>query len=101
MAVASIKDVARLAGVSTATVSRTLAEPDKVQPKTREKVLTAVRKSGYVTNSAARSLRTQRTYSVVVLVPDITNSFFSNIIQGIEAVARKNSYRILLGDMQQ
>ena len=100
VAMASIKDVARLAGVSTATVSRTLAEPDKVQPTTREKVLAAVRKSGYVTNSAARSLRTQRTYSVVVLVPDITNSFFSNIIQGIEAVARKNSYRILLGDMQ-
>lgn len=96
----SIKDVARLAGVSTATVSRALAEPDKVRANTREKVLAAVRESGYVTNSLARSFRTNRNNSVVVLVPDITNSFFSNIIQGIEEVARKSGYRILLGDMQ-
>ena len=96
----SIKDVARLAGVSTATVSRTLAEPDKVRAKTRDKVLSAVKQSGYVTNSLARSLRTRRNHSVVVLVPDITNSFFSSIIQGIEEVARTNGYRILLGDMQ-
>lgn len=96
----SIKDVAKLAGVSTATVSRALANPDKVQDKTREKVLAAVEKTGYVANSLARSFRTRRTRSIVVLVPDITNSFFANIIQGIEQVARKNSYRILLGDMQ-
>ncbi|GAB3291902.1 LacI family DNA-binding transcriptional regulator [Parahaliea aestuarii] len=96
----SIKDVARLAGVSIATVSRALAEPDKVRPNTREKVLAAVRESGYVTNSLARSFRTNRNHSVVVLVPDITNSFFANIIQGIEEVARANGYRILLGDMQ-
>jgi len=96
----SIKDVARLAGVSTATVSRALAEPDKVRAKTREKVLAAVKQSGYVTNSLARSFRTRRNHSVVVLVPDITNSFFSSIIQGIEEVARANGYRILLGDMQ-
>lgn len=96
----SIKDVARLAGVSTATVSRALAEPDKVREKTRDRVMAAVRESGYVTNSLARSFRTNRNDSVVVLVPDITNSFFSNIIQGIEEVARKSGYRILLGDMQ-
>jgi len=96
----SIKDVARLAEVSTATVSRALANPDKVSEKTRARVLAAVEKTGYVTNSLARSFRTRRTRSVVVLVPDITNSFFANIIQGIEQVARKNNYRILLGDMQ-
>ncbi|MFK8049882.1 MAG: LacI family DNA-binding transcriptional regulator [Halioglobus sp.] len=96
----SIKDVAKAAGVSTATVSRALADPDKVQSKTRDKVLEAVHKTGYVTNSLARSFRTKRTRTVVVLVPDITNSFFANIIQGIEEVARSNNYRILLGDMQ-
>lgn len=96
----SIKDVARLAGVSTATVSRAMAEPEKVTERTREKVMAAVKQSGYVTNSLARSFRTNRNDSVVVLVPDITNSFFSNIIQGIEEVARKCGYRILLGDMQ-
>lgn len=96
----SIKDVARLAGVSTATVSRAIADPGKVTERTREKVMAAVKQSGYVTNSLARSFRTNRNNSVVVLVPDITNSFFSNIIQGIEEVARKGGYRILLGDMQ-
>jgi LacI family repressor for deo operon, udp, cdd, tsx, nupC, and nupG len=98
--VVSIKDVAKLAGVSTATVSRTLAQPDKVQASTRDKVLTVVEQSGYVKNSLASSFRTKRAHSIVVLVPDITNSFFSNIIQGIESVARKAGYRILLGDMQ-
>ncbi|MGI9296150.1 MAG: LacI family DNA-binding transcriptional regulator [Pseudomonadales bacterium] len=96
----SIKDVARMAGVSTATVSRTLAEPDKVAEKTRKKVLATVEKSGYVANSLARNFRRKRTNMVVVIVPDITNSFFSNIIQGIEAVAHANAYRILLGDTQ-
>ena len=96
----SIKDVAKLAGVSTATVSRTLADPDKVQSKTRDKVLAVVEQSGYVKNKLASSFRTRRAHSIVVLVPDITNSFFSNIIQGIESVARKTGYRILLGDMQ-
>ncbi len=76
----SIKDVAETAGVSTATVSRALANPEKVQDTTREKVLEAVQKTGYVSNSLARSFRTKRTRSVVVLVPDITNSFFANII---------------------
>lgn len=89
-----------MAGVSTATVSRALASPDKVRSKTRDKVLSAVEKTGYVTNSLARSFRTRRTHTIVVLVPDITNSFFANIIQGIEQVARRNNYRILLGDMQ-
>ena len=96
----SIKDVAKLAGVSTATVSRALANPDKVQASTRDRVLTVVEQSGYVKNSLASSFRTKRAHSIVVLVPDITNSFFSNIIQGIESVARKAGYRILLGDMQ-
>lgn len=96
----SIKDVAKLAGVSTATVSRTLADPDKVQSKTRDRVLAVVEQSGYVKNKLASSFRTRRTHSIVVLVPDITNSFFSNIIQGVETVARKAGYRILLGDMQ-
>ncbi len=96
----SIKDVARLAGVSTATVSRTLSKPDKVAETTRNKVMQAVEQSGYVANTLARNFRRRRTNTVVVLVPDITNSFFSNIIQSIESVAHDNGYRILLVDMQ-
>jgi LacI family repressor for deo operon, udp, cdd, tsx, nupC, and nupG len=96
----SIKDVADLAGVSTATVSRTLVDPAKVQTHTRKRVLHAVKQTGYVTNNLARSFRTRRSHTIVVLVPDITNVFFANIIQGIEGVARARGYRTLLGDMQ-
>ena len=96
----SIKDVAKLAGVSTATVSRALTEPDKVVAKTREKVLRAVEQSGYVANTLARNFRTRKTNMVLVLVPDITNVFFASVIQGIEWVAHRNNYRVLLGDTQ-
>lgn len=96
----SIKDVARLAGVSTATVSRTLAEPDKVAAATRRKVQSAIRRSGYVRNELARSFRMQSTQTILVLVPDIGNPFYSLIIQGLEEVAQKRGYRLLLGDTQ-
>jgi LacI family repressor for deo operon, udp, cdd, tsx, nupC, and nupG len=96
----SIKDVARLAGVSTATVSRTLAEPDKVSESTRRKVQVAIERSGYVRNELARSFRMQSTQTILVLVPDIGNPFYSLIIQGLEEVAQKHGYRLLLGDTQ-
>jgi len=96
----SIKDVAEMAGVSTATVSRALADPDKVVAKTREKVFRAVEASGYVANTLARNFRTRKTNMVLVLVPDITNGFFASVIQGIEWVAHQNNYRVLLGDTQ-
>jgi LacI family repressor for deo operon, udp, cdd, tsx, nupC, and nupG len=96
----SIKDVARLAGVSTATVSRTLAEPDKVSDATRKKVQSAIERSGYVRNELARSFRMQSTQTILVLVPDIGNPFYSLIIQGLEEVAQQHGYRLLLGDTQ-
>lgn len=96
----SIKDVARLAGVSTATVSRTLAEPEKVTEATRHKVQAAIRRSGYVRNALARSFRMQSTQTILVLVPDIGNPFYSLIIQGLEEIAQQHSYRLLLGDTQ-
>ncbi len=97
----TIKDVAKLAGVSIATVSRTLAEPEKVSEKTSEKVMKAVAQSGYVTNTLARNFRRRRSNTIVVLVPDIGNPFFANIIQGIEHVAHQHQYRILIGDTQE
>ncbi|MYM62794.1 LacI family DNA-binding transcriptional regulator [Pseudomaricurvus sp. HS19] len=94
----TIKDVARLAGVSIATVSRTLSKPDSVAEATREKVMTAVAKSGYVTNALASNFRRRQTNNVVVLVPDISNPFYAAVIQGIESRAMEAGYRILLGD---
>ncbi|MCP4927094.1 MAG: LacI family transcriptional regulator [Gammaproteobacteria bacterium] len=95
-----MKDVAKIAGVSTATVSRTLSNPRIVKEETREKVMAAISDTGYITNTLARNFRTRKTNTVVVLVPDISNPFFSNIIHGIEKVAKANDYRVVLGDTQ-
>jgi LacI family repressor for deo operon, udp, cdd, tsx, nupC, and nupG len=96
----SIKDVARIAGVSTATVSRTLAEPEKVTEETRRKVEEAIQRIGYVRNALARSFRMQRTQTILVLLPDVGNPFYSLIIQGLEEVAQHHHYRLLIGDTQ-
>ena len=96
----NIKEVALAAGVSVATVSRTLAMPDVVLPVTRQRVQDAIRQLGYTPNLQARSLRTARTNVIVALVPDISNPFFAEVIRGIEQVAHSNRYSVLLGDTQ-
>src|ERR1044071_1487261 len=70
-------EVAALAGVSTATVSRVLSRPERVSEETRRHVLAIVRSSGYVPNVAARSLRTLRAAKILLTVPDISNTFFA------------------------
>lgn len=97
---ANIQDVARAAGVSTATVSRALSTPDLVAEPTRHAVLAAVRTTGYVVNHAARNLRQQRTGSVVALVPNIANPFFSRILSGIAATIAPAGYNLLIADTQ-
>ena len=96
----NIYEVARRAGVSTATVSRVLSRPDVVAPETRKKVMQAVERLGYTPNSAAANLRTLRTRKLLVTVPDISNPFFSQILQGIEDAAQRKGYAVLLGDTQ-
>lgn len=95
---ASIRQVAKLAGVSTATVSRALQHPDVVAASTRERVLSAVAKAGYTPNILAANLRKLRSHAVLALVPDIGNSFFSEIIKGMEQVATERGYSVLLGN---
>ncbi|WP_438994817.1 LacI family DNA-binding transcriptional regulator [Pseudemcibacter sp.] len=97
---ATIRDVSRLAGVSVATVSRTLTKPDKVSQKTREKVNVAIKETNYKPDILARNFRTRKSSTVVVLVPDIANPFFSRVIRGIEQTAQKLGYAVLLGDTQ-
>lgn len=94
----TIGDVAELAGVSTATVSRTLHNPDVVSESARKAVMEAVRRTGYTQNAAAQILRQQRARAVLVLVPDIGNTFFSEILAGIERVASAAELTILIGD---
>lgn len=83
----TIYEVAKRARVSTATVSRVLSQPDVVAPTTRRRVLQAVEQLAYVPNSTAQNLRTLKTGKLIVSVPDISNPFFSLILQGIEAAA--------------
>ncbi len=97
---ATIRDVSKIAGVSVATVSRTLSMPDKVSQKTREKVQNAIDKTNYRPNILARNFRTRKASTIVVLVPDIANPFFSRVIRGIEQTAQKLGYAVLLGDTQ-
>lgn len=96
----NIKKVSELAGVSTATVSRTLKTPDLVAKHTREKVMKAVKAAGYRPNWMATSVKTGKSNSLLVLVPNLVNPFFMRIIEGIEQAAQEQGYSVLLGDTQ-
>ena len=91
-----IGDVAERAGVSTATVSRALATPDRVSPKTREAVMKAVRETGYVLNVAARNLRTSRSHAVLAVLPDASNIFFSQVLRGISDTLHQHGYSLVI-----
>lgn len=95
---ATIRDVAREAGVSPATVSRVLARPEVVTPDLREQVLQVIERLGYAPHPIAASLKTRRTGKILVTVPDISNPFFAKVIRGIEGVAVAASYAVVLGD---
>ncbi|MCL5075983.1 MAG: LacI family transcriptional regulator [Chloroflexi bacterium] len=92
----TIKDVARHAGVSVATVSRALNRPSVVHPDTRVKVLQAIEELQYIPNSFARSLTTQRSGLIGLVVPEITNPFFSYVAQGCEEQLRNHQYGMVL-----
>lgn len=94
----TIIDVAARAGVSTATVSRVLSQPERVAEPTRERVLAVVRALGYRPNVAARTLRTLRAAKILLTVPDISNPFFASIIRGAEEAARDAGYAVVVGD---
>nr|WP_228632621.1 LacI family DNA-binding transcriptional regulator [Halomonas sp.] len=99
-AMPTIKDVAKAARCSTATVSRALASPEKVTEATRERVSRAIAEVGYAPNVAARNLRRAESKTIVALLPDISNPFFSEIINGMEEVAHQAGYQVLIGDCE-
>ncbi len=94
----TIQEVARVAGVSTATVSRTLSNPDLVRDGTKKAVLAAVEKTGYRINRAAQNLRKQQAGAILVLLPDLGNPFFSQILSGIESVLTTSDLSVLITD---
>lgn len=95
---ATMKDVARAAGVSTATVSRTLMNPEKVSVQTRQKVENAVLEVGYYPHNLSRGMKRNESRTILVIVPDIGDPFFTDIIVGIEEIAAKHGYLVLIGD---
>ena len=97
---ATIYDIAKHVGVSAGTVSRALSRPDKVLPATRTRIEQAAAALGYVPNTVARTLKTQRSGKILVTVPDIANPFFAQILQGAEDAAQAVGYAVLLGDTQ-
>lgn len=92
----SIKDVAETAGVSTATVSRVLADKPHVRPEVRERVMTAVKTLGYRPNRVARSLRVQKSNVIGLIVSDIQNPFFTAVGRAVEDIAYENQLSIFL-----
>lgn len=94
----TLRDIAHDASVSRATVSLVLRDVPVVAKKTREKVLRFMSRLGYVYHRGAASLRTQRTHAIGLIVTDITNPFFVEIIVAIEDKLGSAGYVILLGN---
>jgi LacI family fructose operon transcriptional repressor len=92
----SIKEVADVAGVSTATVSRVLADKPHVRPEIRERVLAAVDMLNYRPNRVARSLRVQQSNTIGLIVADIQNPFFTSVSRAVEDIAYKQGLSIFL-----
>ena len=89
------RDIAKLAGVSSATVSRVINKDKKVYPKTAKKVLQVIKENGYVQNAMARNLRMANTKTIGYLVPDIKNPFFIAMLSGFQEMCFKQGYDII------
>lgn len=92
----NIKTVAALAGVSPSTVSRVLSGKSYVNAATKEKVMEAIRQTGYSPNALAKSLKMGRSNTICLMVPSIQNLIFPIITQGVEDTARKNGFTVVL-----
>src|SRR5690625_581448 len=97
----TIYDVAREANVSMATVSRVVNGNPNVKPATRKKVLNTIERLGYRPNAVARGLASKRTTTVGVIIPDISNIFFSELARGIDDIATMYKYNIILSNSDQ
>lgn len=93
---ATIKEVARLAGVSVATVSRALNQPESVKENTRRQVMEAVHALHYSPNFLGKNLRQLHTKRILVVLNSISNQFYSRVVRGIEDKARELDYNVLI-----
>ncbi len=94
----TLDDVALAADVSTATVSRVINNVPRVADTTRQRVLDAIERLHYTPNFAGRMLATQRTYTLGLIITDITNPFYPAVVRGVEAAAQSHGFSVLLYD---
>ncbi|SED91060.1 transcriptional regulator, LacI family [Arthrobacter alpinus] len=94
----TIYDIAELAGVNPSTVSRALSKPGRVSPKTAQKIMVAAEQLNYQVNVFARALPTGRTQTIGLIVSDITNPAFFDVIRGAEAAASARDYTLMLAE---
>jgi LacI family transcriptional regulator len=94
----TIHDIAHQAQVSTATVSHVINKNYPVSPQVRERVLRAIRELGYHPNDMARSLRTRKSRTVGMVIPDITNPFFPAVVRGVEDLMNREGYSVFVGN---
>lgn len=99
MAQATIRDVARAAEVSVASVSRALNGAENVHPDTRARVVEAAERLGYVPHAGARSLSMARAHAIGVVLPDLHGEFFSEIVRGMDKEASSRGFHLLLSNM--
>lgn len=92
----TIKDIAKVAGVSYATVSRALNDHPEINEETKKKIKDIARQMGYTPNAVARGLVKRNTNMIALLIPDITNPFYPEVARGVEDFARENGYCVFL-----
>ncbi len=97
----TIKDIAKALGLSTSTVSRALRDSYEISPETKQLVLDYARQINYRPNPIALSLKEKRSRSIGVIVSEIANSFFSQIINGIESIAYSKGYNIIISQSRE
>lgn len=97
----TISDVARLAGVSTATVSHTINNTRYVSAETKEKVYQAIAELGYTPDASARSFRTGKKKTIGFIVPDISNKFFSTMIESVETCLSAHGYHLIIANTKE
>lgn len=92
----TIKDIAKALGLSTSTVSRALRDRYEISEETKKLVLAYAEKVNYRANPIARSLKERRSYSIGIVVSEIANNFFSQVINGIESIAYDRGYHVII-----
>lgn len=97
----TIKDIAKQVGVSTATVSRAINNPERLRPETLRRVLDAVRELHFHRNDQARGLKVNKSRLVGIMIPDILNPFFARVVRGVESVFDQNDFTTIICDSEE